>query len=162
VKSASEIVLLLVNTSGDSTQNATFSTDGSLVSTEPITIPPETTTPVSTAPSSGGGSGCFIATAAYGSYLHPQVQILRDFRDTWLLTNAPGRVFVAFYYRCSPPVAGFIAQYEILRLLVRLMLTPVIFIISNFMLFSLIAGTVLSGLQIRRVCLKIPHSSLSK
>jgi hypothetical protein len=79
----------------------------------------------------GGGGGCFIATAAYGSYLHPQVQILRDFRDTRLLTNAPGRAFVALYYRLSPPLAGFIAQHGSLRLLARLLLTPVVLAVAH-------------------------------
>jgi len=52
----------------------------------------------------GGGSGgaCFIATAAFGSYMEPHVQLLRDFRDLHLLNNTPGTWFVRTYYRYGP------------------------------------------------------------
>lgn len=82
-----------------------------------------------TPPSSGSGSGCFIATAAYGSYLHPKVQLLRNFRDSHLITNPPGRVFVGLYYRLSPPVAHLIAKHEALRIIFRWTITPLVLLI---------------------------------
>jgi uncharacterized repeat protein (TIGR01451 family) len=69
---------------------------------------------------------CFIATAAFGSYLDPHVQTLRDFRDRRLLTNNAGRLFVRFYYRHSPPIAAVIAQHPALCAITRWLLTPII------------------------------------
>ena len=80
--------------------------------------------------SSGGGGGCFIATAAYGSYLDPHVRILRDFRDKYLFTNVPGRAFVKFYYKNSPPIADYVRRHELLRTITRLILTPIVFFVK--------------------------------
>jgi len=55
---------------------------------------------------------------------------LRHFRDDLLLTNGPGRLFVAAYYEYSPPIAAVIEKNEILRLLTRLALTPVVYAVS--------------------------------
>lgn len=80
-------------------------------------------------PDSDGG-GCFIATAAYGSYMHPQVQVLRDFRDNYLLPHTMGRALVKFYYKTSPPIADMIARDESLRSVMRWMLTPVVYVVA--------------------------------
>lgn len=74
---------------------------------------------------SGGGSGCFIATAAFGSYQEHHVWILRQFRDRYLLTNPVGRSFVNWYYKHSPKYASMIAQSELLRTITRTALMPV-------------------------------------
>ena len=73
-----------------------------------------------------GGGPCFIATAAYGTPLAPEIHILRDFRDSYLLTNAPGTAFVDIYYRLSPPLAEHVAKNAYLAAGVRLLLRPVI------------------------------------
>ena len=75
-------------------------------------------------PSSGGG--CFIATAAYGTALAPEVATLRRLRDRYLLTNTIGGAFVRAYYRVSPPIADFIRERDRLRALVRWGLTPIV------------------------------------
>ena len=76
--------------------------------------------------SSGDSGGCFIATAAFGSYLHPAVKPLRDFRDKFLITNHYGRSFVTWYYKTSPPLADFIRTSVILKTLARIMLLPAV------------------------------------
>jgi parallel beta-helix repeat protein len=71
-------------------------------------------------------SGCFIATAAYGTAMASQVQTLRDFRDQYLLTNPLGRALVNLYYRTSPPIADFITSHPSLKPIVRAALVPAV------------------------------------
>jgi hypothetical protein len=97
--------------------------------------------------------GCFIATAAFGSYLDPHVWVLRNFRDRVLLKFPLGKLFVAWYYRNSPPIAAVIDQSEPLRFVTRLALTPLIYTVeypkvsTTALLFT---GVILLALRKRR------------
>jgi hypothetical protein len=71
-------------------------------------------------------SGCFIATAAYGSPDDRAVAVLREFRDRYLITNAPGRAFVSWYYANSPRAARFINGHPAMRPVARTALAPAV------------------------------------
>ncbi len=75
---------------------------------------------------SGGDSGCFIATAAYRSPLNDHVQILRNFKDRYLVTSSLGRLFLSCYYDISPPFARTISGNEALKTATRICLYPVV------------------------------------
>jgi Bacterial Ig-like domain (group 3) len=94
--------------------------------------------------SGGGGSGCFIATAAYGSPLDSHVSILRGFRDQVLLTSSIGRQFVSAYYITSPPIAHYIQRHSWARQTVRFFLTPLVFFIEHPLVSVITTITVLA------------------
>lgn len=74
--------------------------------------------------------GCFIATAAYGSELEPQVQFIRDFRDRTVAPTVIGSSFLSifnpFYYSFSPQVASLISMHQPVRELVKYLLYPLV------------------------------------
>ena len=47
-------------------------------------------------------SGCYVATAVYGSYDCPEVWTLRRYRDNTLAEKWYGRLFIKLYYTISP------------------------------------------------------------
>ena len=64
-------------------------------------------------------SGCFIATAAFGSDLAPEVATLRALRDAATSRSALAAAAVDLYYRSSPPLAQALARSLVGRALVR-------------------------------------------
>lgn len=103
-------------------------------------------------------SFCFIATAAFGSPIEQHVRILRNFRDSYLLTNYPGRAFVKSYYKYSPPVADFISQHNSIKMIVRILLYPLVglsffllkFSISMKLIMSILMGSLTLSVMLVR------------
>ena len=79
-------------------------------------------------------SPCFIATAAYGTPLHKDIDVLRAFRDEYMMTNTLGKAFVKMYYTMSPPIANVIRGNEDLGIAVREgFVKPLVHITRTFM-----------------------------
>ncbi|HET7501698.1 MAG TPA: fibronectin type III domain-containing protein [Kofleriaceae bacterium] len=74
----------------------------------------------------GEVDACFVATAAYGSLLANDVEMLRRFRDLWLKRSVLGELAVETYYTFGPPVAGVVGESDLLRAAARDMLTPIV------------------------------------
>lgn len=101
---------------------------------------------------------CFIATAAFGSPAAGQVEILRHFRDKYLLTSAPGKKFVAWYYKNSPAAAKFIQGNPLAKAAVQACLYPLIGF--SFLLLSGYLPLVAAGLLLAAVLFfRIRHRS---
>ena len=92
---------------------------------EPATAPQE---------SSEEGGGCLIATAAYGSELAPQVQMLREIRDNQLMNTESGSAFMTTfneaYYSFSPYIADLERESPIFKEIVKAGLTPMLSTLS--------------------------------
>ena len=80
--------------------------------------------------SSEEGGGCLIATAAYGSELSPQVQLLREIRDNQLMNTESGSAFMSgfneLYYSFSPIIADMERENPMFKEAVKLSLTPML------------------------------------
>ncbi|MEJ7603314.1 MAG: fibronectin type III domain-containing protein [Kofleriaceae bacterium] len=74
----------------------------------------------------GRVDACFVATAAYGSLLANDVEVLRKFRDRTLRKTALGELAVEAYYTFGPILAGVISESELLRHTAREALAPVV------------------------------------
>jgi hypothetical protein len=70
----------------------------------------------------GSGAPGFIEIAAYGTPMNETLAILREFRDTVLLTNSPGTFIADTYAVTSPPIATALEQNEPLRTATQILL----------------------------------------
>ena len=64
-------------------------------------------------------AGCFIATAVYDDYDHPQVMKFRRFRDNYLQQSFTGRAFIWLYYRVGPAIAFLPQRFVPLKRILR-------------------------------------------
>jgi len=77
------------------------------------------------------GTGCFIATAVYGTPGAEQIDVLREFRDVVLMESEAGSRFVTWYYRTSPAIAEFLAGSELLRTFTgEFLVNPVVWMVE--------------------------------
>ncbi len=80
---------------------------------------------------SSTGGGCLVATAAYGTELGPEIQLLREIRDKNVQSTVSGAIFMSafnhVYYAFSPTVADWERQYPTFREITKLVITPMIF-----------------------------------
>lgn len=77
-------------------------------------------------PSSSGG--CYIATMAYGDYDHPQVLVLRQFRDSYLSQRNWGKKFISFYYANSPRWVETLKDHKRINTLIRRLLDSFVYL----------------------------------
>ncbi len=81
-------------------------------------------------PTDDRNNSCLIATAAYGTELAPQVQLLREIRDNTLYSTESGSSFMGtfnqVYYSFSPAVADLERQSPIFKAAVQAVITPMI------------------------------------
>ncbi len=74
---------------------------------------------------------CVIATATYGSELSPEVNLLRHFRDDYIMHTFAGEQFMKtfnnWYYSFSPYLAEIIVKNSLLKEIAKVILYPLIF-----------------------------------
>ena len=81
-------------------------------------------------PKDNNDNGCLIATAMFGSELAPQVQQLREIRDSKLLQTESGKLFMSsfndFYYSFSPAISDYERENSIFKEAVKITITPML------------------------------------
>ena len=97
-------------------------------------VVPSTPTEKDTDKEGTNNSGCLIATAAYGTELAPQVQMLREIRDNTLFSTASGTAFMSgfntLYYSFAPTVSDWERENPMFKEAVKVMITPMLSTLS--------------------------------
>ncbi len=79
-------------------------------------------------------SGCLIATAAYGTELAPQVQLLREIRDNTLFSTTSGTSFMlgfnTLYYSFAPTIADWERENPMFKETIKTLITPMLSTLS--------------------------------
>ena len=107
---------------------------GDDVVTPPMAVDDAVASPPAEEAEEDDQGGCLIATAAHGTELAPQVQLLREVRDNTLMTTESGRAFMsafsAAYYSFSPQVADLERSHPALRQAVAALVAPMLYALS--------------------------------
>lgn len=74
--------------------------------------------------------GCFIATAAFGTPLANEIDVLRIIRDKHIKRTQFGQEVVQTYYRISPPISNAVAKSPILRRIIRDSVRSVLYVLK--------------------------------
>lgn len=74
---------------------------------------------------------CFISTAVYGDPLSYELNILREFRDSVMLTNKVGSKLVSYYYAIGPEIAEKIEDDEASKAFLRRFIGSSLFFIKK-------------------------------
>jgi len=82
----------------------------------------------------GEVDACFVATAAYGSAMANDVEMLRRFRDSVLEKTVLGELAVEAYYTFGPAVSGVVGESDLLRATARSLLDPIVDRVRRFKL----------------------------
>jgi hypothetical protein len=105
------------------------------------------------------GGGCLIATAAYGTELAPQVQFLREIRDTTVMSTSSGTAFMSgfnqFYYSFSPSIADLERENPIFKEAVKITLTPLLVSLSILNYVDIDSDTEMLGYGISLIMLNV-------
>jgi hypothetical protein len=80
----------------------------------------------------GEVEACFVATAAYGSVMANDVEMLRRFRDGVLQKTVLGELAVEAYYTFGPAVSGVVGESDLLRATARSFLDPIVERVRGF------------------------------
>ncbi len=79
-------------------------------------------------------SGCLIVTAAYGTELAPQIQLLREIRDNILFSTTSGTSFMlgfnTLYYSFAPTIADWERGNPMFKETVKILITPMLSTLS--------------------------------
>ncbi|MGY5146499.1 MAG: EB domain-containing protein [Candidatus Nitrosopumilus sp. bin_7KS] len=104
-------------------------------------------------------SGCLIATAAYGTELAPQVQLLREIRDNTLFSTSSGTAFMGsfntLYYSFAPTVADWERESPVFKEIVKTAITPMLSTLSIMSLANEGSEVEVLGLGISVIALNL-------
>ncbi|MBL7545703.1 MAG: hypothetical protein JNL11_17925 [Bdellovibrionaceae bacterium] len=96
---------------------------------------------------------CFIATVAFGSRHHPFLDILREFRNTYMHPHPLGKKFIKLYYTYGPQWAKRVSEYPVAKVIVKIGLLPVVgltYLILNPLWFVVLGSLLAVGYVYRR------------